>query len=606
MNHYIVKLEDFLKNDVNDIITKLSILNPTAEKSQINSWITLINDIKQSNVSLLPKDVVVGIEVNLPIDGMGVDLMIMGKDKDDSKHSFLIEAKQWVDSNVYTYEFGESRSETQTLHPQIQLARHVMGFKDYTNIGAEFITHSFVFTRNLSDQAINHLININPIKEFKSIPMIISMNDIISEISKILVSGSDDIFDLFTNMSYKPSKSIIAAMESMVSKYEPFILTDEQENVVKQIFDAFNSGKKIIRITGVAGSGKTAILLHTYIKLVNKQSDDIRPIFISGAQNTKLYQSLFREVERSFSFSFSLDKMVGKTIGHKYYLCMDEAQHNESGIISNMINRNAQLILCYDEGQTINANNALVELKQLETRSDFVSINLQNSVRYSGSQVFEKNVKKVLNGNMEIDPDFLYDFKIFDTIEELENHTIDLIKKNPKSTIAITGLLSNDASAISNRPNSKIFIDWGYQGECRWIPYVESKDYLQKNNGKLWVGTWWLPGLDVDYVSVIVGGDAKMTINGIEAVPHGAKHYKMMISIAEKLNYPKHLFVNKQSFGKTVQDTVKSSNNIINYAFSDANLKRIFIQEFSELLKNNYYILLTRGRKGCYVCFSNK
>lgn len=606
MKHYIVKLEDFLKDDVNDIIKILSILNPTAEKSQVQSWRTLINDIKQSNVRLLPIDVIIGIEINLPIDGMGVDLMIMGKDKDDLKHSFLIEAKQWIDSNIYTYAFGESRSETQTLHPQIQLSRHVMGFKDYTNIGADFITHAFVFTRNLSNQTINHLIDINPINELKNIPITQSLDEIIIEISKTLVSGSYDIFDLFSNMSYKPSKSIIAAMESMVTKYEPFILTSEQENVVNQIFDSFNKGKKIIRITGAAGSGKTAILLHTYIKLLNKQSDDVRPIFISGAQNTKLYQSLFREVERSFSFSFSLDKMVGKTIGNKYYLCMDEAQHNESGIISNMINRNAQLILCYDEGQTINANNALEELKSLETRNDFISIKLQNSIRYSGSQVFENNVKRVLNGDKNIDPDPLYDFRVFDTIEELENHTIELVKNNPKSTVAITGLLSDDATTIANRPNSKIFIDWGYQGECRWIPYIESMDYLKKNNGKLWVGTWWLPGLDVDYVSVIVGGDAKMTINGIEAVPHGAKHYKMMISIAEKLNYPKHLFVNKQSFGKTVQDTVKSSNNIINYAFADANLKKIFIQEFSGLLKNNYYILLTRGRKGCYVCFANK
>ena len=196
-----------------------------------------------------------------------------------------------------------------------------------------------------------------------------------------------------------------------------------------------------------------------------------------------------------------------------------------------------------------------------------------------------------------------FDFRIFDTIEELENHTIELIQNNPDSTVAVTGLLSDDASEIANRPNSKIFINWGYLGETRWFPYIENKNYLNQYNGKLWVGTWWLPGLDVDYTSVIVGGDAKMTDNGLIAVPEGAKHYQMMISIAEELNYPKSIFVLKKD-GKI--NTVKTAQSILDYIEEDSQRKTIFIDRFSELLKNNYYILLTRGRKGCYVCFSNK
>ena len=94
-----------------------------------------------------------------------------------------------------------------------------------------------------------------------------------------------------------------------------------------------------------------------------------------------------------------------------------------------------------------------------------------------------------------------------------------------------------------------------------------------------------------------------MTDNGLRAVPEGAKHYQMMISIAEEQNYPKSVFILKKD-GKI--DTVKTAQSILDYIEEDSQRKTIFIDRFSELLKNNYYILLTRGRKGCYVCFSNK
>jgi len=298
--------------------------------------------------------------------------------------------------------------------------------------------------------------------------------------------------------------------------------------------------------------------------------------------------------------------MVGKTIGYKYYICMDEAQHNEEGIITQMIDRGAHLLLCYDNGQTINANNSLKELQELEKRPDFISINLKNSVRFSGSQVFETNAKKLLDGKLNFEKDDKFDFKVFNTIDELVDHTKKIIRENPNNTVAITGLLSKDAKEITERSNSQLFINWGYLGETKWMPYIEGKNYLNQYDGKLWVGTWWLPGLDVDYISVIVGGDAKFTDSGLKVDLNGVMQYKMMYSIAEKMGFPQDLFVMKNSFGKVVIDNKKTSANIFAYINQNPKIKDLFCSNFTELIKNNYYILLTRGRKGCFVCFNNK
>ena len=93
-----------------------------------------------------------------------------------------------------------------------------------------------------------------------------------------------------------------------------------------------------------------------------------KPYFVSGAQNTALYRSLYPSVQSSFSYSFPLPRMVNSTTGPKSIILMDEAQHNESGIMTKLLNAGATMVVCYDPNQTINANNSLAELSNFEKR----------------------------------------------------------------------------------------------------------------------------------------------------------------------------------------------------------------------------------------------
>lgn len=610
MKGYIKSLFEFLNDSEEAVVSKIMADYPEADNSQIQSWKTLIKDLKSVNkITQLPIETIIGIEYELPISGMAVDVIICGYDKDNNKVSYIIESKQWADTYINQVSFSSYREEGKELHPQIQVSRHKLGFYDYTNIGHEYKVYPFVFIRNCSQRGIEKVLVMNPAPKTKEVTITNDLGIIFDEIANTIVSSNNILKNDLINAEYKPSKDIILAMKSILTREEPFILTSEQLKSIDTIKKSIVDGKKIIRVMGPAGSGKTAILLNLYVELLNnKETSNLRPIFISGAQNTAYYRSAYPEIENSFGYSFSLEKSVAKTKGNLYVILMDEAQHNQEGIITNMINRGATLIMCYDVSQIINADNALKEIKAIETRDDFVSIELKDSVRFNGSQIAKSNIKEYLRGGNSLQPDEKFDFKTFSNFKDFQKQIFETIAKNPNSSFAVTGLLSNDSKkyTLEENPDSKLFAKWGNKTECEWMPYINSKDYLVKNDGNLWVGTWWMPGLDVDYVAVLVGGDAKLTKNGLVAIPEQAKHFRMMISIARQMDFPKELFLEKKVFGKIGLDSVNTTKKIIEYINKNGNesIKNKFIDLFSKLLRNNYYIMMSRGRKGCYVYFA--
>ena len=612
MDGYITTVGNFIIQSSEQIITSLKSIYPMAEESQVDSWRTLVDDVKGSNLlHSIPQDCVIAIEYSLPTDGMAVDLILAGRDTSGERIAIIIESKQWSDSWIHAYDFSAYRENDRELHPQVQVSNHKLSFQQYLDIGQNYTVIPVVFMRNCSCNALSYLKSKCPRENCRDIEIRNDINEIIDSFLQLVVSGDECIADELRNAVYSPSIEIIDAMKSIVTKEDPFILTAEQRSVVEQIEKSVLDGKRIIRIFGTAGTGKTAILLNLYIRfLEEKETGNIRPIFISGAQNTALYRSLYPEVERSFTYSYSLKRMVENTKGNLYVILMDEAQHNSPGIITDMVERGCTIILCYDENQTINADNPIEEIHRLEQREDFVSFELKEKMRYNGSQYAEENIRTLLDGGSSFKDDEKYDFMVCDSFDEFQEKVFSTIREHPEETVAVAGLLSHDASdyTYKRKPGSKLFTKWGYKGECKWIPYVYRKEYLTENNGKIWVGTWWLPGLDVDYIAVIIGGDAKLTSNGLVAIPENAKHYNMMVSVAMNMGLPRDLIKERNSYGRRKIDYFKSSKQIIDYINRPENeaIRHDFLDRFSKLLRNNYYITMSRGRKGCFVYFTKR
>ena len=600
MDCFIDYKENLIAKRIHEYVDSLKKIYTYAEDSQVKSWEVLFNDlISSKSFNALCNRLIIAIEYSLPVDGMAADLLICGKTKEGNNKAYIIESKQWNDSYIMQQKYSKYREEGKTLHPQLQVFRHCVAFKDYLSVGEAFDeVCPILYVKNATQRGTDYIKKDPSAIDSNFVPVYTDFNEILDMISNELVDEGHLSIEELKNASYLPSKSIIKAMNSIVTHEMPFILTDEQEKAVKTIESAINSGKKIIQIKGVAGSGKTALLLNLYVHYLNKidKQDSLKPYFVSGAQNTALYRSIYKKVEKSFSYSLPIQKECQKKPSPENIYLMDEAQHNAQGVITDIVNSGSVVVLCYDVNQTINANNSIEELKSLESRSDFVSIELKCTVRYNGSSVYEKNVNAFLTGRNKFLPDELFDFKAFNSLDEILEATDTLLENKKNCTVAVIGLLSSDSDDIVKLSNGRLFTKWGDKEEVNWIPYILERDYKNKNNGSIWVGTWWLPGLDVDYVVLLGGGDVKITSNGLVANPKKAKHYRMMVSIAETMQIKLNGFTFKQKI-----------DNLFEYFQTKEGEHRYgeFIGKFSELLRNNYYIMMTRAKKGCYVWFSD-
>ncbi len=599
MEGYISTIQEFINTPANDIIEILKRQNKHCDKSQISAWETLISDIKKSEkFNQLDKNLVVALEYKLPVDNMAIDFIVVGLDEKNEQFALIVESKQWNDYFIKNHEFGEYGHNDKELHPQVQVSKHNLAFNDYTSIGPLFNTEPVVFIRACTASGIYDLYEKNPSKASGKIKIYNSMDEIL-EIATPLHGDTKLVKELKDN-EFEVSKNIINKMEFIIKNEEPFILNDEQSIVLQNVLQQIKEGNKFIIITGAAGSGKTAIMLNLYVNLLNQRQNTQKIRFVSGAQNTWFYKERYSIIQNIFSFSNALPKR-----GKNNIILLDEAQHNGPGIVTSAYKSGATIVLCYDKRQVINAiNNAIPEIEKIKQEQTFVEHKLIKNIRNNGSQKLIPNIDKLLDGDKNFEFDDQFELKIFDSFKDFENKYFATISQKPNNTVAVTGLLCADAEALLKQNDAKMFINWGNKGECKWLPYILEKKYLTEYNGNAWVGTWWMPGLDVDYIFLFVGSDIKYTETGFNIVLEQSKHERLMISVAKAMKFPTEIFAvrkdNKPLNGKTVK-------NIIGYINKPGNevIKTNYIDYCNMLIKNVYYIMLTRGCKACYVFFAN-
>ncbi len=594
MNGFVSYINNFNELDTYQILSLLKYQNPNVSESIVKSWEVLLNDIFLcDSIRKFDSKIIIGIEYNVYVDNMGVDLFVYGQ-IDNKQTLFILESKQWDDEYIFSNEFSNYREESKILLPQRQISKHKIAIKKYLDIGEkidDIIT--YVYIKNASEKGIEKL------KQYgnKANSIFISnldnfFNDILE--SKLII-GKMSVDD-FKKCEYSPSIDVIKAMEGIINTDPCYILNEEQEKVLKRIIKEINNGKRIIQISGSAGSGKTAVLLQLYVTLLRQMNKTgLKPFLSTGGQNTHLYRSLYPDFDDLFCWTFSLQK---RDSGYqRRILLIDEAQSNKNGVMSDLLSSGAIIVFCYDDKQVINLNNSLYELDLIANNKDYCNIMLSGSVRFNGSNYFDKNVRKFVYGsNDSFIEDDKYLFKICNSKEELFNE-INYIEKT-HNTMSISGLLCNNTDELLKKLDNRFFVKWNNKTEIEWVPYVRRKNYKHEFDGKYWIGTWWMPGIDVDYNIVILGNDVKYSKNGLEVIPENSKLYNAINSCLDFVSVP-------------LEERKKGvCNNLSNfYEFTKLNENKKYLAEFNylitKLIRNNYYIMLTRGRKGCVVYFVN-
>ena len=82
----------------------------------------------------------------------------------------------------------------------------------------------------------------------------------------------------------------------------------------------------------------------------------------------------------------------------------------------------------------------------------------------------------------------------------------------------------------------------------------------------------------------------------------------VLIFTGSKQGEGKHLFTLPERILKSNTSNSKKVELILNYLDLSGNeeVKRLFNENFSLYLRNMYYVMMTRGRKGCLVYFKNQ
>ena len=81
---------------------------------------------------------------------------------------------------------------------------------------------------------------------------------------------------------------------------------------------------------------------------------------------------------------------------------------------------------------------------------------------------------------MNFIPDDKFYFKVATDMEDLRSEIKKIRDEHPDSTMALSGLLCDDAQQIEAASNGLFFLKWKKKNETEWIPYIMEKNYENK------------------------------------------------------------------------------------------------------------------------------
>lgn len=616
---------DAVDNKIADIIAEACNKNRIGfAKNEYNSWARSLTLVAiQLNDSNLPNNVGIACELMPGRGQTSIDLVISGYDKDGNPHIVIVELKQWSsvdfsergDGWVYTNVGGSKFDDKQ--HPALQ----ALGYKSTLNKYNMFVEESNV---NINSCAYLHnmksakIIKHDQFSKYFDIGSVFIKRDKSKFIQYIVnfISKGDNckIINGVSNSVIRPSQKLALKVGEIMKSREIYIPNEEQkkaidtilrasidgvsvaqlniarkESVLRKIFSKFskqNSTKKqVIIIEGGPGSGKSVIAVNVLAKLIEAQKNSMY-----CTPNTPLKDNIRinfdKESSDNFNDSFKgPDGFTNGDLNEFDVLIIDEAQR-----LLEKNPRNANLLFSPDRViETALCSVFFVDERQMTSFKDIGSIkrildaaenhkasiqrfDLQSRFRCNDSMEYEQWLGNIL-GYEDEEISFSsvnFNFEVMDSATDL----FDKIRKlDSKEEIArLTASYCWEYKSRQNPDAIDFILDGGdftaqwnsnFSGSAKqtWL----ASDSIERIG---WVNE--IQGNEVDYVGVIIGPDI---------------YYNPEKDILE-IDYNKHNIKSqakkgcKAAIGRKENGAVERCENAI---------------------RNCYWVLLTRGSKGCFV-----
>lgn len=543
------------------------------------------------------------LEYQLPLTSKRLDFLICGLDRQKKANAVIVELKQWekcdsseVDRCVSTWLGGKHR---EILHPSEQAAQYRRYLEDgHTSFyegAAPIGLRSCAYLHNYSAEPGDPLFDakFDGIRAESPIFTGLDVEELTSFLgSPVSGGGGAEVLSRIAGGRPRPSKKLLEHVANMIAGRPEFVLLDEQLVVFEKVAACIrrsihDSKQRAVLIKGGPGTGKSVVAINLMSEL-SRAGYNAQYATGSKAFTETLRKKLGSRGSSQCTYFNSYAGAEGRAVD---VLICDEAHRirrtsasrftphgKRTGLpqVEELIAVAKVPVFFIDDKQNVRPDETgsvdLIRETAVRLGVELSEFELETQFRCAGSDHFVRWVDNTLG--VDSNQDALYakeegfDFRVVSTPEELDS----LIRERARAGFTARLTAGFCWPWSEPRPDGSLVDDVTIGPFSRpWNAKPDTKHRLKKGIPKstLWatepggmdqVGCiYTAQGFEFDYVGVIWGRDLVY-------------------------DFQQKGWVGSRDDSKDL--AVKRSK-----------------EGFADLLKHSYRVLLSRGMKGCYVCF---
>lgn len=600
-------IQDTIQNQIAEKL-KLAFFNYfryNPSPSEVNSWRNSLRAISQvfQYANLVDQGII--LEYQLPLTSKRLDCLICGRDVATKDNAVIIELKQWDkceeangENEVLTWVGGKR----EMLHPSVQVGRYKMYLEDthtafYDNTENQVILNACTYLHNYNYYSDDVLFSEKFKAALEKYPLFTA--DDVDKLKNYLIvklkkGDGIDVLRRIEESKYRPSKKLMDHVGNVIKGKSEYVLLDEQQVVYDKVFfcakESFHDKQKVVIIVkGGPGTGKSVIAINLMADLLlngynahyatgsRAFTETLRQIIGSrGATQFKYFNSYSNAENNAVDVLIADEAHRLRTTSNSRFT--PKSERLDIPQIEELINSSKVITFFIDDDQIVRPGEIgsvqYIEEYAIKNNCKIFEYELEAQFRCNGSDAFVNWVNNTLGikrtANTIWDQYEEFDFRIFDSPEELENAIIRKVKEGFTGRIAAgfcwdwstpnpDGTLKNDVVIGDYRR------PWNAKPEARILArgIPKSNVWAHDPKGIDQIGCiYTAQGFEFDYAGVIFGNDLVYDLDNQSWKGH-----------------PEN----------SADNVVKRSKD-----------------KFIDLVKNTYRVLLSRGMKGCYVYFMDK
>jgi hypothetical protein len=572
---------------------------------EVNSWRNSLRAMKDVLQIAGLEDHGILLEYQLPLSSKRIDCMICGHDSDAMQQAVVVELKQWdrtetsdADKLVRSWVGGRQR---ELLHPSVQVGQYRQYLEDthsaFHEDSGQVRLSSCCYLHNYIPQANDPILAPKFDEAIRENPMFDSDGaERLGDYLRSRLSGGDGrpVLERVESSTYRPSKKLMEHVSQTIRTRSPWILIDEQLVVFERIKSTVRSGlfgrrKQVIIVRGGPGTGKSVLAINLMADLLR---DGRNAHYATGSKafTETLWEILGTRARVPFKYFNSYSKAqfdeidvlicdeahrIRETSANRYTRAADRSTKPQT---RELLDAAKVVVFFIDDKQGVRPNEIgstkyLME-QAMSVGAEVSEYTLEVQFRCAGSDGFVNWIDNTLGlqrtANVIWDGSEGFDFQIVSSPIELEERIRAKAKEGFSARVA-AGFCwpwsppRDDGTLVDDVVIGDYRRPWDAKpGNWRLAPGIPSAALWATDPAGIdQIGCVYnIQGFELDYIGVIWGKD---------------------------LTYD---FSTQAWIG----DRAESADRIV----------RQSRDQFVNLVKNTYRVLLSRGLKGCFVTFLDK